>query len=224
MEDGEDLTVVDAGLPASWGSLQKALAVLGRRAEQIRALVLTHAHFDHVGFAERLRRERGVEVWAHEAEVPLTRHPLRYPHERSRVPYLRNVRALPVLARIALAGAPLTKGIEFVRTYRDGEVLDVPGRPAVVFTPGHTPGHSSLWLGERDAVIAGDAIVTLDPYTGRRGPQIVAGAATADSALNLRSLAALADTAAGTVLTGHGPPWTDGVQAACERAWAAGAS
>ena len=186
--------------------------------------MLTHAHFDHVGFAERLRRDHGVEVWAHEDEVPITRHPLRYPHERSPLRYLRHLRALPVLLRIGLAGAPLVKGIQSVRTFRDGDVLDVPGRPRVVFTPGHTPGHASLWLEDRDAVIAGDAIVTLDPYTGARGPQIVSGAATADSALALRSLAALADTGAGTVLTGHGEPWTQGVAAACERAWAAGPS
>lgn len=48
----------------------------------------------------------------------------------------------------------------------------------------------------------------LDPYTARRGPCIVAGAATVDSARNLHCLDALAATEAGTVLTGHGEPWT----------------
>ncbi len=54
----------------------------------------------------------------------------------------------------------------------------------------------------RDAVIAGDAFVTLDPYTAQRGPKLVARAATADSRRNLETLDAIAETGAGTVLTG----------------------
>jgi len=73
-------------------------------------------------------------------------------------------------------------------------------------------------------VIAGDAVVTLNPYTGGRGPQIVAGAATADSARALASLDTLAATQARLVLPGHRPVWRDGVEAAVERAEAAGPS
>jgi glyoxylase-like metal-dependent hydrolase (beta-lactamase superfamily II) len=73
-------------------------------------------------------------------------------------------------------------------------------------------------------VIAGDAIVMLDPYTAKRGPRLVARAATADSERNLRSLDALVDTGARTVLTGHGLPWTGGVEAAVAQAREAGAA
>jgi glyoxylase-like metal-dependent hydrolase (beta-lactamase superfamily II) len=73
-------------------------------------------------------------------------------------------------------------------------------------------------------VIAGDAIVTLNPYTGDEGPRIVAGAATADSALNLSSLDALAGTGAETVLTGHGAPWRRGAAEAVAEARANGPS
>ncbi len=71
---------------------------------------------------------------------------------------------------------------------------------------------------------AGDAVVTLNPYTGRRGPQIVAGAATADSERNLASIGAIADLGAGTVLTGHGEPWREGAAAIVAAARAAGPS
>src|SRR3954468_12658024 len=84
-EDG--LTVVDAGVPRSWASLHEALARIGRAAADIRALVLTHAHFDHVGFAERARTELGIPVYVHDNDVPLTRHRWRYDHERPRAPY-----------------------------------------------------------------------------------------------------------------------------------------
>jgi hypothetical protein len=73
-------------------------------------------------------------------------------------------------------------------------------------------------------VIAGDAIVTLDPYTARKGPRLVARAATVDSDRNLRTLDALVATGARTVLVGHGEPWTDGVESAVARAREAGAA
>jgi glyoxylase-like metal-dependent hydrolase (beta-lactamase superfamily II) len=79
-----------------------------------------------------------------------------------------------------------------------------------------------LHLRDRGALFAGDAIVTLDPYTARRGPRLVARAATADSERNLDSLDALVETGAQTVLTGHGEPWTDGIAAAVAEARRAG--
>jgi hypothetical protein len=64
----------------------------------------------------------------------------------------------------------------------------------------------------------------LDPYTGRKGPQVVSRAATAHSERALASLDALEATGAGTVLTGHGEPWRDGIAEACRQARAAGVS
>lgn len=60
--------MVDTGLPRSWASLQSALCELGRSAADIQALVLTHGHFDHMGFARRAQQELGVPVWAHFSE------------------------------------------------------------------------------------------------------------------------------------------------------------
>jgi glyoxylase-like metal-dependent hydrolase (beta-lactamase superfamily II) len=94
----------------------------------------------------------------------------------------------------------------------------------VLFTPGHTLGHVSLHFPDRDALIAGDAVVTLDPYTGGEGPQIVSKAATADSERALASLDAVAQSGARHVLTGHGPVWHDGAEAIAEQARRAGVS
>src|SRR5919206_4745550 len=177
LEDDGRLTVADAGTPASWGSLQEALGRIGRGLGDVEAVVLTHAHYDHVGFAERARRELGVPVWVHEDDVPLSRHPLVFGHERSPVRYLANPGALRVMAAMTRDRAFFAPGVQEARRFRDG-TLDVPGQPRVVPTPGHTLGHCALHLPDRDAVIAGDAIVTLDPYTGARGPRLVARAAT----------------------------------------------
>jgi glyoxylase-like metal-dependent hydrolase (beta-lactamase superfamily II) len=210
LEDGKEVTVVDACVPTSWESLLDGLAAIGRTAGDVRAVVLTHAHFDHIGFAERARRELEVPVWVHENDVPLCRHPLRYGHERARSRYvLTQVRALPIVVALTRNRAFWPAPLRDVKRYESG-TLPVPGSPQVVFTPGHTMGHCALHLPDRDTVIAGDAVVMLDPYTGRKGPRIVAGAATADSPRNLHSLDALAAPGAGTVLTGHGPPWPGG--------------
>jgi len=226
VEGDDGLLVVDAGVPASWRSLEGVLGELGRRPDELAALLLTHAHFDHVGFAERARRELGIEVWVHDNDVPLARHPLQYAHERSRLPYpLRHPAARPIVASFARNRAFFPAPIRALRRYEAGDgagPLPLPGAPRPCFTPGHTLGHCALHLPDRDVVIAGDALVTLDPYTGERGPRIVARAATADSERALASLDALAATGAGTLLPGHGEPWRDGAAAAVEAARAAG--
>jgi glyoxylase-like metal-dependent hydrolase (beta-lactamase superfamily II) len=205
VEDGKELTIVDTGHPRSWRSLHE---LVHARRRLPTAVVLTHAHFDHMGFAERARAKLGVTVHAHEQEVPVTRHPLRYDHERSRIPYMLRY---PGFDRAFLAmtsmGALLVQGLESVQTFADGDELDVPGRPTVVFTPGHTHGHCALHFPERGVVIAGDAFVTYNPYTDSTGPQIVSGAATADSGRALASLDRLTALDAEVALTGHGEPW-----------------
>jgi glyoxylase-like metal-dependent hydrolase (beta-lactamase superfamily II) len=222
-QDGR-FTVVDTGVPTSWRSFHAALAQLGATTDAVEAVVLTHGHFDHLGFAERARAELGVPVYIHENDVPLTKHPWRYDHERPRSLYFATqLRALPIVAALVRNRAWFARPVKAVVRYRDG-TLPVPGSPRVVFTPGHTLGHCALHLPERDVVFVGDAIVTLDPYRAAEGPRIVAGAATADSERNLASLDALTETGATTLLPGHGDAWRGGAEAAVELARREGAS
>lgn len=225
LEEGGALTIVDTAHPATWRVVQRAIEALGRGTTDVRACVLTHAHFDHLGFARNAMREWGVPVFAHEKEEYIAAHPYRYAHENSRAIYpIKHPKGIPALVSMTRAGALVVKGIEGTTRMTPAETLDVPGHPVVVFTPGHTYGHCALHLPGADAVLSGDALVTFNPYTGGTGCQIVSGAATADSAQALASLSLLAQTGARVMLPGHGEVWWEGSAEAARIATAAGPS
>lgn len=218
----EGIVLIDAGLPRSWPLLERALATFGSLPDDLAGVLLTHGHFDHVGTLERLQREHHVPIHVHAADVELVRHPYRYDREASRGLYpIAHPGGIPVLFRMALDGALAVRGVD-----ASGDI--VPGRPTrgglvPLATPGHTHGHVAFHLPDRGLLFTGDALVTLDPYTGRAGPQIVARAATADSAEALATLTPLTATGAPVVLPGHGAAWTRGIHRAVALALAAGA-
>jgi glyoxylase-like metal-dependent hydrolase (beta-lactamase superfamily II) len=85
------------------------LESIGRSVRDVRAVLLTHVHLDHVGLAERLRQETGATVWVHARDVPALAHPLRPPAdakpESSLGRYLlRHPTALRVPVHLARSG------------------------------------------------------------------------------------------------------------------------
>lgn len=73
LDDGGEVTIIDAGMPGYWSALPRELESMGRSLADVRAIVLTHGHSDHIGFAERARRERGLPVSVHELDAALAR-------------------------------------------------------------------------------------------------------------------------------------------------------
>lgn len=226
IEDGDRLALIDAGLPADWSMLTTALGVLDRRLTDLEAVVLTHAHVDHIGFAERARREAGATVYVHDLDRPSAQRPTTIAKsERSPFRYVNHAATRKLLLKATLAGAPLAKRVREVTTFTDGEVLEaVPGRPRAIHTPGHTDGHSALLLGDRGVLFAGDALVTRNPYTGEIGPRTVSAAATKDTRQALASLDRLEAVEADVLLPGHGDPWRGSMAEAVRLARAAGPS
>ena len=223
VEEGGRVTIVDAGLPGYRPQLDRALARMGRSLGDVAAVLLTHAHVDHVGIAEPVRQETGVAVHVHADDESLarTRKPTRK-NERSSLLDLRHPFVYRLIGHMLGAGVMKTKRIAEVTTFSDGETLDLPGHPHVVHTPGHTSGHCSFHLPERGALLVGDALCTLNPVTGRRGPQLMPRSFNLSTATCLDSLAKLQGLAADVVLPGHGEPWRDGVAAAVDAARGAG--
>lgn len=208
VEDGGELTLIDAGLPGF-------LPQLGDR--RVTAVVLTHAHSDHVGIAERVRVDSQAPVWVHEADATMARTGKAHKRDGSALPYLARPALWRFLAMGARNGGLRTTKVGEVQTFTDG-VLDVPGHPRVVPTPGHSPGHVSLHLPDRGVLVAGDALCTYHVLTGARGPQLMPRAFAADQRQALDSLAALEGLEAGVTLFGHGEPWTESPAAAVARA------
>jgi glyoxylase-like metal-dependent hydrolase (beta-lactamase superfamily II) len=220
--DGERVTLVDAGLPGYWDQLDEGLEAMGRSRGDVEALVLTHGDADHVGFAERLRTEAGARVLVHEDDVVLATTRKQKDREAPMLPELRRPAAWKLIAEFTRNGGSRVPPVGEVETYAGGATLDVPGRPTVVHTPGHTPGHCVVHFPERGVVMVGDALCTYHPMRGTSGPQLMPRCLTTNTEQALASLDHIAALDAGTVLPGHGEPWTEGTAQAVERVRAAG--
>ncbi|UPK73920.1 MBL fold metallo-hydrolase [Nocardioidaceae bacterium SCSIO 66511] len=198
----DGITIIDAGLPGHWHDLQRALAELNKTASDIAGLVLTHGDSDHIGFAERLRRESGVPVHVHAADAQRART-----GEKPKVPTppMRLGATATFLAYAVRKSGLRTKYVREVAEMHDGDVLDLPGSPEIIGLPGHSPGSVAVHVPAADAVFVGDALTTRHVLTGESGPQ--PAPFTDDPAAALTSLDRLTNIEASWVLPGHGTPW-----------------
>jgi glyoxylase-like metal-dependent hydrolase (beta-lactamase superfamily II) len=205
--DGDDVTLIDAGLPGYWRLLEAELAAIGKTVDNIRALVLTHGDTDHIGFAARLYREKGISAYIHTADVERARLKVKKPNSG-----WGPVKVKPFVGFLwysARRGGFRIPPAEHLQTLEDGDVLDVPGTPRIIHTPGHTPGSVSVHVPMVDALFLGDAMTTRNVLTGVTGPKPAPFTLHPDEAVT--SLDRIEALDATWVLPGHGPAWDGGV-------------
>lgn len=210
VEEAGLVTIIDAGLPGYWKDLPAELASMGRSLDDVRAVVLTHGDTDHIGFAEQLRRERGVPVYVHELDAGRARGEMKKPTS-GWGPVKIGPLAGFLLYGARHGGLRIPSVVEVV-TFGDGATLDVPGAPQIIHLPGHTPGSSALHIPGIDAVFVGDALTTRSVLTGDLGPRLAPF--TLEPSQATSSLARLDDLEVKWVLPGHGEAWTGGMAVA----------
>ncbi len=207
IEESGRITLVDAGFPGHYGVFLDGLKSIGRSKSDVEAIVLTHAHADHTGFAERLRRETNAPVFIHKDDARMATRILQLPW----VALLSNAWrpfTAGMLGRAIINGVFTMPSLSKTQAFQDGDILDVPGKPHVLHVPGHTAGESALYLPDRKVLISGDTLVTLDLFGQKpAGPQRPRRQLNAGDKLARRSLDRMRELGAVTMLPGHGKPW-----------------
>jgi glyoxylase-like metal-dependent hydrolase (beta-lactamase superfamily II) len=219
LADGRDLTLVDAGYPGDADDVEASIARIGHRVEDVRAVLVTHAHVDHLGAVSRLSTVHGTPAYTDPVEVP---HARRERLEQVSVPTVLAHAWRPRVATWALR-ALRRGGTRDVRApevlpFPAGGALDLPGAPVPVPTHGHTSGHTAFSLPRTGVVLTGDALVTGHPTSARRGPQLLPDFFSHDPERARAALDSLAGLDADVVLPGHGRPHRGPVRDAVLRA------
>lgn len=215
--DDTGVMLIDAGFPGNRDEVVDSVCELGFGPRDVRAILLTHAHVDHLGSAIWFAKTHGTPVYTHAAEVG-----------HAKREYLEQVAPLDVLARswqpryltwsvaITRKGGMTHEGIPTTAALDEDVAATLPGRPTAIPTPGHTGGHCSYLVD--GVLVAGDALITGHPVSTRRGPQLLPDMFNHDQDGCVRSLGALGMLDAEVLLPGHGPAWHGSIRTAAERA------
>lgn len=208
VEGNDGLTVVDTGFPTHWEEFVERLDAMDYELSDVDACLLTHAHPDHIGFAQRLHEVASVPIRLHEAGVQRAR-------EGGNPPlggFFKNIWRPAVLryfVEVARSDGTDVPPVTAVETFADGDELEVPGRPRVVHVPGHTEDEVAFSLPDRDVLFCGDALATVDFGTWRGNePQLMPAWLNRDHDRARESIAKLESLEEVTLLPGHGDPWT----------------
>jgi len=205
VREDDSVTLVDAAWPKDYPLVVDSLEQIGASVDALEAVVLTHAHPDHVGVAERLRKEQEINVLVHRDEVG---HATGEYEQRVSISSLAirlwRPSVLAFFLNSIIRGGLKPTHLVDVHSFEGGP-LDVPGRPVPIPTPGHTAGHCSYHLPDRGAVITGDALVNHNLLTDEYGPRLLPRIFNYDREQAVASLDRLAALDAEMLLPGHGP-------------------
>ncbi len=164
----DGIVLIDTGAPETFDQLEASLNTLGYGVDEIKLVVITHYHFDHVGnLMEIAKRNKHTRILMGKEDIPYyagEKSPEEVPVDvdelRKYFPNLRKSDLEDSAGDDEISYAPdegLLSRIEAVD--EDQSVPDVPGGMSIITTPGHTPGHISVYLKDHRALIAGDLMM-----------------------------------------------------------------
>jgi glyoxylase-like metal-dependent hydrolase (beta-lactamase superfamily II) len=209
--DPEGLTLIDTGLPGSAPLIEAAIRQAGHHPEELRRLILTHFHPDHVGAAADVAGWGDVEVMAHRADAPFITNQAAGPP-----PDLADWER-PLYEQVTsrqpgeVAQEPPTPP-RIDRELTDGDELGFGDGAVAVAVPGHTPGSLAIHLPRLQVLFTGDAAARTPD--GR----VIGGVFHADRAQAAASFRRLAGLNAEVACFGHGDPVTRDAAAALRAA------
>lgn len=202
----EEWVLIDAGLKWSCKKIKKMASLIFGKDSKPQCIILTHGHFDHVGSVQTLAEEWDVPVFAHFLERP-------YLTGRSSYPPPDPTVGGGMMASLSFMypKKPIDITSRFNLLPENGLVPNLPDW-RYIHTPGHAPGHISLFRDEDKVLIAGDALVTtnqesvLSVMTQKRELNGPPKYFTTDWEAAFRSAKLLADLEPSIIASGHGKP------------------
>lgn len=216
VDSTEGLLIIDTGLAGQWPQLPQAVAQLGKRLTDISYILLTHAHPDHLGTAERIRRESEAPVWIHQRDAAAATTSQAGPPPARLLLNVWRPAVMKMVATMMRQKAMQAQPVGVVRPFSDAETLAIPGAPVVIHVPGHTPGSCAFYFKEDQVLFSGDELVTFDlPRAKKSPPTLAPGEDEMTMRLSLSRLGFLEQV---LLLPGHGDPWRGDMAQAIQQA------
>lgn len=156
---GDSLTLIDTGMPGSTGKIVAAVESLGKRAEDIAHILVTHCHADHSGSLAELKQQTGATVIMHPLDAALVR---KGEAMRPVTPAPGAINWLVFNLFIKRQGPAVIEPAAIEQTVEDGDELPLAGGLKVIHLPGHSAGQVGfLWPQHGGVLFAGDVATNL---------------------------------------------------------------
>jgi glyoxylase-like metal-dependent hydrolase (beta-lactamase superfamily II) len=195
LDDG-GMTLVDCGVAGSGEQIAAGIRRLGRDPADVRQLILTHFHHDHVGAANEVDAWGDVVICAHRDDAPVIRG------EAVGAPPVLLDWERPIYQQVTGGTITTAAPVRVDRELGDGDVLDFGGRAQAVAVPGHTPGSVAVHLPDHGVLFTGDTIARAQD--GR----VILGVFNVDRDAAIASLRRQTDLDPDIACFGHGEPVT----------------